>query len=111
MIDDYKMYKFYNGEDKIPENLTVEQARLYDAERTFEEDFRRNDSADWFSLFKDCEKNGKNAGKLFIKKLAEDENEKPAEKSKNWIFKLWLDYYLFIDKLPAYFRKIYEKGV
>jgi hypothetical protein len=105
---DYSIYKFYKGENASPENLDAKQARLWNAERVFDDDFKKNDSSDWYAFFKDCERDGKNAGEIFMKKLDDDENEKPKETSKDWIFGLWLDAYLFVDKFPKEWKKFYK---
>ena len=106
----YGIYKFYKGEKEAPENLDAEQERLWNAERVFEDEFRKNDSADWNAFFADCEVGGKNAGKIFMEKLGENEYERPADTSKAWIFDLWLDYYLFVDKFPREWKKYYKAG-
>lgn len=106
----YDIYKFYKGEKEAPENLNGEEARLWNAERTFEKEFNENDSSDWYESFKDCERNGKNAGEIFMKKLDDGENEKPKDTSKGWIFGLWKEYYLFVDKFTNEWEKIYKNN-
>ena len=106
---DYDMYKFYKGEKECPENLDTERGRLWEAERVFDEDFKKNDSSDWYAFFKYCTVNGKNAGEIFMKKLDPDkEYERPAEISNNWIFNLWVNSYLFVDKFSKEWRKYYK---
>jgi hypothetical protein len=106
---DYDMYKFYKGEAECPKKLSAEQGRLWEAERVFEENFNMNDSSDWYSFFKGCELDGENAGDIFMKKLdSEIEYERPAETSKNWIFNLWVNSYLFVDKFSKEWRKYYK---
>ena len=107
---DYSIYKFYKGEKESPESLNAEQCRLWNAERVFEENFQKNDSSDWFAFFNECELNGKNPGEIFIKKLQADEHEKPKSTSKEWIFSLWLDFYLFVDKFPKFWEKYYKEN-
>lgn len=103
---DYSIYKFYKGEKECPSDLGKERGRLWNAERVFEEEFQKNDSSDWFAFFKDCELDGKNAGDIFMKKIDPDkEYDRPLETSKKWIFDLWVNYYLFIDKFPPVWRK------
>lgn len=107
---DYSIYKFYKGEKECPENLDTERGRLWEAERVFDEDFKKNDSSDWYAFFKDCERDDKNAGEIFMKKLDDGENEKPKDTSKGWIFGLWKEYYLFVDKFPKEWEKLYYKN-
>jgi hypothetical protein len=94
-------YRFYKGEDVCPSDLLPEEARLWNAERVFEQNFKSFDSSDWYAFFKDYEINGDNAGEIFIKTLNEAEHDKPSKSSKEWIFKLWLETYLFVDKFPS----------
>lgn len=107
---DYSIYKFYKGENECPEKFTDSEARLWNAEKTFEKEFAENDSSDWYAFFKDCERDGKNAGEIFMKKLDDGENEKPKDTSKSWIFGLWKEYYLFVDKFPKEWEKLYYKN-
>ena len=104
-------YRFYKGEDILPQNLHNEEARLWNAERTFEQNFERFDSSDWYAFFKDYKINEENAGEIFIKTLNDSEHGRPSESSKEWIFKLWLKAYLFIDKFPTEnWIKTYQKS-
>lgn len=102
----YDIYRFYKGEEECPENFTADEARLWNAERTFEKEFDANDCSDWFAFFKDCEFDGKNAADIFMKKLDDDEHERPKATSKSWIFDLWKESYLFIDKFPKEWKKL-----
>ena len=105
----YSMYKFYKGEKECPKKLGAEQGRLWNAERVFEEEFKKNDSSDWFAFFSNCEIDGKKASSIFMKKIDPDkEYERPAEISKAWIFDLWVNYYLFVDKFPKVWREYYK---
>ena len=106
---DYGIYKFYKGEKECPTHLSAEQGRFWNAERIFEECFQKNDSSDWHLFFKDCGISNINAGDIFMSKLDPDkEYERPAETSKAWIFDLWVNYYLFVDKFPPIWREYYK---
>ena len=104
-------FKFYKGEDTCPKDLLNEEARLWNAERIFEQNFESFDSSDWYAFFKDYKINEENAGEIFIRTLNDSEHDKPSESSKEWIFKLWLKAYLFIDKFPTEnWIKTYQKS-
>lgn len=105
----YEIYKFYKGENASPADLGEERGRLWNAERVFEEQFQKNDSSEWYAFFNDCELDGNNAGDIFMKKIDPDkEYDRPLETSKAWIFDLWLNSYLFVDKFSDEWRNYYK---
>ena len=107
----YDLYKFYKGEAECPPSLDNEQGRLWNVERVFDREFSENDSSDWYAFFKDREINGKNAGEIFMNKIDDEECERPKATSKGWIFNLWKEAYLFVDKFSQEWFEIYKKGL
>ncbi|WP_308603979.1 hypothetical protein [uncultured Fibrobacter sp.] len=103
-----KIFKFYRG-DRTPKYYYAEAGRLCDAEHIFHEDFLKFENSDWFAFFTGRLFEGKDAADFFIKKLKDpEEHDRPLADSEGWIFKLWLDSYLFVDKFSPEWRKIYN---
>ena len=76
-------------------------------ESCFEIEFSQKESSDWFSFFGGSDTK---TGHKFMKLLSEEDYERPTEKKKAGVFDLWLNEYLFVDKLgPEYGENWYIK--
>ncbi|MDR1595294.1 MAG: hypothetical protein LBS43_12560 [Prevotellaceae bacterium] len=122
---DYSMYRFFKGEKENPfekllnraeidkshlpppecmkyeYNLPINEVNKLQSskmfwfyESCFERLFEQYESSDWYAFF------GKNGDK-FMKLLSEKDYVRPSD--KKGVFDMWLNDYLFIDKLyPEY---------
>jgi hypothetical protein len=94
-MKDYSMYRFFKGEKENPfdKDKQNSQHMFWFYESIFDRDFTDNDSSDWHDFF------GGSLAKDFINLLSTEDYERPTEKKKAAIFKLWLEGYLFAEKL------------
>jgi len=116
-MKDYSMYRYYKGEKENPfeairkksPNLSLSNALMWwFYESCFEIEFLQKESSDWFSFFGG--NHNSEASKKFMKLLSEEDYERPTEKKKAGVFDLWLNEYLFVDKLgPEYGENWYIK--
>jgi hypothetical protein len=92
------MYRFFKGEKENPfdKDKQNNQYMFWFYESVFERQFNENDSSEWYDFL-----GGRNTslGKEFMDMLSTEDYERPTEKKKASIFKLWLEKYLFVDKL------------
>ncbi|GIJ96561.1 hypothetical protein CAPN001_11300 [Capnocytophaga stomatis] len=96
----YEMYRFFNGENNNPFNAQNQntQYMFWFYEQHFEEKFQQYESSDWYAFFKEM-----GIGDEFMALLSEEDYEKPTVTKKRKIFDLWLNKYLFVEKLyPEY---------
>ena len=94
----FSMYKFFKGEKENPFDATKQGTAhfFWFYESVFDRDFTNNDSSDWYAFF-----GGENSttAPKFMKLLSEEDYKHPTEKKKAAIFDIWLNSYLFVDKL------------
>ena len=97
-MGDYSMYRYFKGEkdnpfDKVNQNA---QHMFWFYESCFEQQFSDNESSDWYAFFGG--KESKTAQK-FTALLSAEDYERPAQSKKAAIFDIWLNDYLFVEKL------------
>jgi len=97
-MKDYSMYRYYKGEKENPFNKENQNTSFmfWFYEKHFDDEFAKNESSDWHAFFGG---NNSETSKAFMKLLSEDDYARPAEKKKEAIFQLWLEKYLFVEKL------------
>jgi len=101
-MKDYSMYRYFKGEDENPFEVVNGSQKHAIAEKfwyyecVFERDFIKNESSEWFAFFGGEQSQ---TAQNFMKLLSEEDYERPTEKKKAAILELWLNEYLFPDKL------------
>jgi hypothetical protein len=98
-MKDYSMYRFFKGEKEDPFDHETQNSQhmFWFYESCFENLFTRYESSDWYSFFGGGHKSI--TSDKFMKLLSDEDYERPTEKKKAGIFDLWLNDYLFVDKL------------
>ncbi|MDR2425260.1 MAG: hypothetical protein LBD59_11165 [Prevotellaceae bacterium] len=96
-MKDYSMYRFFKGESENPFDKERQNTAFmfWFYENHFEDDFSEKESSDWYAFF------GSNSkiGKKFMELLSTEDYERPTENKKAAIFDIWLNEYLFVEKL------------
>jgi hypothetical protein len=90
------MKVFYDLPDDKLEKLQT-AAFFWFYESIFARDFENNESSDWYSFFGGARES--KSSQKFMNLLTDEDYERPTEKIKADVFKLWLDDYLFVNKL------------
>jgi hypothetical protein len=92
------MYRYYKGEKENPFDHEKQNSHMFwFYESVFENQFIKWESYQWYDFF------GGYTSKKFMEIISGEDYERPAENKKAAIFDLWLNEYLWIDKLyPEY---------
>ena len=97
-MKDYDIYRCFKGEPENPFDSETQSIQhiFWFYESCFEREFIDKESSDWFAFFGGF--NSKISEK-FMGLLSEEDYERPTKKKKAAIFDIWLNDYLFVDKL------------
>lgn len=100
MEKDYSMYKFFKGESTNPFDVEKQntQYMFWGYEKHFNAMFAEYESSDWYAFFGGADSGN---GKEFMKLLSDNDYERPSVSKKGDVFQLWLNNYLFVEKLFA----------
>jgi hypothetical protein len=98
-MKNYNMYRYFKGEDENPFDKEKQnnQFMFWFYENHFDLLFDKYESSDWYDFFGA----GTERGNSFMNLLSKDDYMRPTEKKKADIFDIWLNKYLFVDKLYA----------
>ncbi|MCE5321292.1 MAG: hypothetical protein LLF93_09380 [Bacteroidales bacterium] len=105
----YEMFRFYKGEKESPFDNDKQNAQhqFWFYESVFEDEFKRNSSADWHSFFSDHDMQLD-----FMNILSSSDHDRPSEDKKKPVFELWLTYLFTFKLYPEYggentYKKLY----